>query len=191
MLLGLLFMYFSAAIAMKIAAPAPDVKVPSFSLIYNNTASSHSIASSLDPSSLSNSTINSSNPPPNPWVRETSPGGWVVLSDYGIARRVEIGDILSRAEAEAVRRTRSSLVPSILYYSNEYAFLTMKPVLPEVTWSIWSAALQQILYFHRNWSDISFYFQIIQPPGLGPGSVTRVVGIGQLRVKISPAIGPT
>ena len=197
MLFGLLLIYFPVAMTMKIAAPAPDLKVTSFPMIYNNTASNHSIASSLEHSSLSNSTINSSNPPPNPWVRETSAGGWVVLSDYGSARRLDpnqrrvgVEDILSRAEAEVVRRTPSSLVPSILYYSNEYAFFYMKPVLPEVTWSIWSAALQQILYFHRNWNDITFYFRIIQPPGLGPGSMTRVVAIGQLRVKDSPAMGP-
>lgn len=188
-MLSLPLLYFVVALAMKIAAPTPVVKTPSFFVIYNNTASSHSVVSSLAPSYLSNSTANSFNPPPNPWVRETSAGGRLVFSNYGNARwfdpyqwQADIEDVLARAEAEAVRRAPSLLIPSILDYSDEHASLNMKPLLPEVTWSIWSAALQQILYFHRNWYDITFYFEIIQP-GLRPGSVTRVVAHGQLRVR--------
>lgn len=186
--LRLMLTYFCAAIA--VAAPAPVVVMPSFPLIYSNNASSHTLVDNTTPSSLSNSTANSFNPPPNPWIRETSAGGMVVLSNYGSATRLDpyqwqadIGDVLAQAQAATVGSIHTLLVSSKLDYSEEHAFLYMEPLLPEVTWSIWSAALEQISYFNRNWKDCTFYFRIIQPSGLGPGSVTRVVANGQLRVR--------
>ena len=187
-MLKLLLTYFCAAIA--VTAPTPVTVMPSFSLIYSNNASSHTLVDNLTPSSLSNSTANSANPPPNPWIRETSARGTVVLSNYGSATwlhpyqwQADVGKVLAQAQAEVIERTGTSLVPGRLDYSEEHAYLYVKPLLPGVRWSIWSAALEQILYFNRNWNDCTFYFQIIQPSGLGPGSVTRVVANGQLRVR--------
>lgn len=188
-MLGLLLIYyFPAAIALVVAAPAPLVKMPSFPLIYNGNASDHSIVSSLAPSSLSNSTPNSFNPPPDPWMRQTSAGSTIIISDYGTARRLEshradVRNVLAEAEAEAVRRAPRSPVPRLLGYSEEHAFLGVSWSLPEVTWSVWSAALEEILYFNRNWPDITWNFWITQPSGPRPGTVTRMVASGQLRVR--------
>ena len=177
---GLLLVYFGAALVMDTAAPAPAL----------NNASSHPIVISLAPSSLSNSTANSSNPPPNPWIRETSAGSTISLSNYGsaglfdpYAGQADIGIVFARARAEAVRREPSSSVPRILDYSEENAFLYVRLLSSEMTWSIWSAALEQISYFNRNWDDVTFYVRILQPSGPGPGSVNRVVANGQLRVR--------
>lgn len=174
---------------MDTAAPAPVLKIPS-SLIYDNNASSHPIVTSLAPSSLSNSTANSSNPPPNPWIRETSAGSTISLSDYGSAGRfdhyegqADVRTVLARARAEAIRREPSSSVPRILDYSEEHAFLYVRLLSSEMTWSIWSAALEQMSYFNRNWNDVTFYFRILQPSGPGPGGVNWMVVNGQLRVR--------
>ena len=189
-MLGLLLIYIGAAIAVDTAAPAPILKMPSSPLINNVNASNNPILSSLALSSLNNSTTNSFNPPPIPWIRRTSAGSTIVLSEYGSARVLDpypweasMRIVLARAEAETVGRTRSALVPRMLDYDEEHAFLYVRLLLPEMTWSMWSAALEQILYFNRNWCDITFYFQIVQPSGPGPGSVNRVVATGQLRVR--------
>ena len=179
-MLGLLLIYFGAALAMDTAAPAPAL----------NNASSHPIVISLAPSCLSKSTANSFNPPPNPWIRETSAGSMISLADYGSAGRfdpyagqADIRTVLARARAEAIRREPSSSVPRILDYSEENAFLYVRLLSSEVTWSIWSAALEQISYFNRNWDAVTFYFRILQPSGPGPGRVNRMVANGQLRVR--------
>ena len=189
-MLGLLLIYFSAAIALVPAASAPVVPTRPSPPIYKNKAFNHSVVSSLGPSSLNNSTTISFDPPPTPWIRQTSAGSTIILSDYGSARvldpypwEADIENVLARAEAEDARRVPSSLVPRMLDYNEEHAFLYVRLLLPEMTWSIWSAALEQILYFNRNWSDVTFYFRIIQPSGPGPGSVNRVVATGQLRVR--------
>ena len=188
-MLRILLICFCAAIKIAIAAPARVVQMPAFSFIFNNNASSRSLASSLTPSSLSNSTANSFNPPTDPWVRETSAGGSVVLTDFGTATGIslyewqaEIGVVLAQARAEAVGHTRLSSLPDKLDYIEEHAIFYVDWLLPGVTWSVWSAALEQITYFNRSWRDVTFYFRIFQPSGLVPGSVAQLVAFGQLRV---------
>ena len=191
--LRLLMICFCTAIPIAIAAPATAFNIPSSFLMYNNSnsnnnASSHSLVTSPTTFSLSNSTTKSWDSPPDPWVGETTAGGKVILEDYGSATwldpyewEADMGDVLVQARAEAIGRTRSSVITRRLDYAEEHAYFYVRPLMSGVTWDIWLAALDQITVFHRGWKDYTFYFRIVQPTRDG-GMVTVVLADGQLRV---------
>ena len=190
-MLRLLLICLCGVIPIIIAAPATGVKMTSFSFIYNNnnnSASSNSLVSSHTSTSLNKSTIPEQFNPPDPCVRETSAGGTVVISNYRSASRrdpsgweADIRGVLAQARAEAVGHTASSVLPQRLVYVEQHAFLYVKPLMLEVTWPIWFAALEQITSFHRDYPDYTFSFNIVQPSRSG-ASVTLLVADGQLRV---------
>ena len=193
-MLGLLLICLCGAIPIIIAAPATGVKTTSFSFLYNNnnnnnnSAFSNSLVSSHASPSLNKSTTPDSFNPPDPCVRHTSAGGMVVFLNYKSASRrdpsgweADIRGVLAQAQADFVGHTISSVLPPRLVYVEQHAFFYVKPLMLEVTWAIWLAALEQITSFHRDYKDYTFSFQIVQPSRAG-GSATLLVADGQLRV---------